>query len=494
MRRAPEAIPSWARTRSHLALITVLGFALIVMLRPEASAQTDLATLQQNQQALTQALNLAWVLLAGFLVMFMQVGFALLETGFTRAKNAVNVMAMNLMIYPIGLAGFWMTGYALMLGGVSQWPSLGGANRALHHELAIRIGGHSYGLIGLSKFALLNVSHDPAGLAMFLFTVVFMDTAATIPTGAMAERWKFSAFFIYGFFISMFLYPLYGNWVWGGGWLSQLGVNLGLGHGCVDFAGSSVVHMTGGVAALAGTIVLGPRIGKFRRDGAIGHIPGHNLPYAMVGTLILAFGWFGFNAGSTLSASDSRIAIIAVNTMLASAGGALSALLYLWERHGKPDIAMACNGLLGGLVAITAPCAFVTPEAAMLIGLIAGLIVVAGVITLERHLRIDDPVGAIAVHGCGGLWGALALGLFADGTYGDGWNGVAGPVRGLLYGDSGQFFAQLIGVTVNAVVVFALSMAFFVIVERTIGNRVHAEVEWSGLDPLEMGSEAYPHV
>jgi ammonium transporter, Amt family len=494
VRRAPEAIPSWARTRSHLALITVLGFALIVMLRPEASAQTDLATLQQNQQALTQALNLAWVLLAGFLVMFMQVGFALLETGFTRAKNAVNVMAMNLMIYPIGLAGFWMTGYALMLGGVSQWPSLGGANRALHHELAIRIGGHSYGLIGLSKFALLNVSHDPAGLAMFLFTVVFMDTAATIPTGAMAERWKFSAFFIYGFFISMFLYPLYGNWVWGGGWLSQLGVNLGLGHGCVDFAGSSVVHMTGGVAALAGTIVLGPRIGKFRRDGAIGHIPGHNLPYAIVGTLILAFGWFGFNAGSTLSASDSRIAIIAVNTMLASAGGALSALLYLWERHGKPDIAMACNGLLGGLVAITAPCAFVTPEAAMLIGLIAGLIVVAGVITLERHLRIDDPVGAIAVHGCGGLWGALALGLFADGTYGDGWNGVAGPVRGLLYGDSGQFFAQLIGVTVNAVVVFALSMAFFVIVERTIGNRVHAEVEWSGLDPLEMGSEAYPHV
>jgi Amt family ammonium transporter len=494
VRRAPEAIPSWARMRSKFGPITILGFALIVMLRPEASAQTDLATLQQNQQALTQALNLAWVLLAGFLVMFMQVGFALLETGFTRAKNAVNVMAMNLMIYPIGLAGFWMTGYALMLGGVSQWPSLGGANRALHHELAIRIGGHSYGLIGLSKFALLNVSHDPAGLAMFLFTVVFMDTAATIPTGAMAERWKFSAFFIYGFFISMFLYPLYGNWVWGGGWLSQLGVNLGLGHGCVDFAGSSVVHMTGGVAALAGTIVLGPRIGKFRRDGAIGHIPGHNLPYAIIGTLILAFGWFGFNAGSTLAASDSRIAIIAVNTMLASAGGALSALLYLWERHGKPDIAMACNGLLGGLVAITAPCAFVTPEAAMLIGLIAGLIVVAGVITLERHLRIDDPVGAIAVHGCSGLWGALALGLFADGTYGDGWNGVAGPVRGLLYGDNGQFFAQLIGVTVNAVVVFALSMAFFVIVERTIGNRVHAEVEWSGLDPLEMGSEAYPHV
>jgi Amt family ammonium transporter len=252
--------------------------------------------------------------------------------------------------------------------------------------------------------------------------------------------------------------------------------------------------MTGGIAALAGTIVLGPRIGKFRRDGMISLLPGHNLPLAMAGTLILAFGWFGFNAGSTLAASDSRIAIIAVNTMLASAGGALSSMLFLWERHGRPDMGMACNGLLGGLVAITAPCAFVTPEAAMLIGLIAGLIVVAGVIMLERSLHIDDPVGAIAVHGFSGLWGALALGLFADGTYGDGWNGVAGPVRGLLYGDSGQFFAQLIGVTANAIVVFGLSLAFFLIIERTIGNRVHAEVEWSGLDPLEMGSEAYPHV
>jgi Amt family ammonium transporter len=459
-----------------------------------AYAQNQFVSIQQNQQALVQALNLAWVLIAGFLVMFMQVGFALLETGFTRAKNAVNTMAMNLMIYPIGLAGFWLTGYALMMGGVSQWPSLGPDNHILHHELAIRIGGHSYGLIGFSKFALLNMSHDPASLAIFLFAVVFMDTAATIPTGAMAERWKFSAFFIYGFFVSMFLYPLYGNWVWGGGWLSQLGVNLGLGHGHVDFAGSSVVHMTGGVAALAGSIVLGPRIGKFRRDGAISLLPGHNLPFAIIGTLILAFGWFGFNAGSALAASDPRIAIIAVNTMLASAGGALSSLLYLWERHGKPDIAMACNGLLGGLVAITAPCAFVTPEAAMLIGLIAGLVVVAGVLALERRLRIDDPVGAIAVHGFSGIWGALALGLFADGTYGDGWNGVAGPVRGLFYGDSGQFIAQLIGVTTNVIVVFVLSLAFFIIIDRTIGNRVHAEVEWSGLDALEMGTEAYPNV
>jgi Amt family ammonium transporter len=440
-----------------------------------------------------QSLNMAWVLVCGFLVMFMQVGFAMLETGFTRAKNAVNTMAMNLIIYPIGLIGFWLAGYALMMGGVAQWPSLGTIPIA-RRELALQIGAHRYGLLGFGKFALVTVSHDPASLAMFLFAVVFMDTAATIPTGAMAERWKFSAFFIYGFFMSMFLYPLYGNWVWGGGWLSQLGVNAGLGHGHVDFAGSSVVHMTGGVTALAGALVLGPRMGKFRRDGAIGLLPGHNLPMAIVGTLILAFGWFGFNTGSTLAASDSRVGIIAVNTMLSSAGGALTAMLYLWHRYNKPDVAMACNGLLGGLVAITAPCAFVGPAAAVLIGVIAGLVTVWSVLELERRFRVDDPVGAIAVHAVCGLWGALALGILADGTYGDGWNGVGGTVRGILYGDPGQLVAQMIGVTVNLVVVFLLALAFFVVVERTIGNRVPAEVEWSGLDALEMGSEAYPNV
>ena len=440
-----------------------------------------------------QSLNMAWVLVGGFLVMFMQVGFAMLETGFTRAKNAVNTMAMNLIIYPIGLIGFWLAGYALMMGGVTQWPSLSTVPIA-HRELALQIGAHRYGLLGFGKFALVTVSHDPASLAMFLFAVVFMDTAATIPTGAMAERWKFSAFFIYGFFMSMFLYPLYGNWVWGGGWLSQLGVNAGLGHGHVDFAGSSVVHMTGGVTALAGALVLGPRIGKFRRDGAIGLLPGHNLPMAIVGTLILAFGWFGFNTGSTLAASDSRVGIIAVNTMLSSAGGALTAMLYLWHRYNKPDVAMACNGLLGGLVAITAPCAFVGPAAAVLIGVIAGLVTVWSVLELERRFRVDDPVGAIAVHAVCGLWGALALGILADGTYGDGWNGVSGTVRGILYGDPRQLAAQMIGVTVNLVVVFLLALAFFVVVERTIGNRVPAEVEWSGLDALEMGSDAYPNV
>ena len=437
------------------------------------------------------ALDLAWVLICGFLVMFMQLGFAMLETGSTRSRNALNTMAMILVIYPVGVIGFWLTGYGFMLGGVQKWLSLGDTTVG-HAELTIHLAGRTFGLLGLAKFALVSVSHDPASLAMFLFSVVFMDTAATIPTGSMAERWKFSAFVVYGFFISMFLYPLYGNWVWGGGWLAQMGRDFGLGHGHVDFAGSTVVHMTGGVTALAGTAVLGPRIGRFRRDGAIGAMPGHNLPLMVAGTLILAFGWFGFNTGSTLAASDPRIGLIAANTMLASAAGLLSALFYLWLEHGKPDIAMACNGLLGGLVAITGPCAFVNPDAAVLIGLVAGLVVVGANLFIERRLRIDDPVGAIAVHGACGAWGALALGLLADGSYGAGWNGVAGPVRGLLYGEPRQFVAQLIGVIVNFVVVYGIAFFFFVIVERLIGNRVPAEVEYTGLDALEMGSDAYP--
>jgi Amt family ammonium transporter len=437
------------------------------------------------------SLSLVWVILTGALVMFMQVGFALVETGFTRAKNAVNTMAMNLLIYPIGVIGFWAIGFGLMYGGFAGWPSLGGS-AVPHHELGISWGASHLGLIGGAKFALVEVGEDPAHLAMFLFATVFLDTAATIPTGAMAERWKFSAFVVYGFFMSALLYPLYGNWVWGGGWLSQLGTTFGLGHGHVDFAGSSVVHMTGGVTALAGSLVLGPRLGKFRRDGTVGVMPGHNLPMTVIGTGILAFGWFGFNAGSTVAGSDPRIALIAANTMLSSASGALTALFYVWYRQHRPDVGLACNGLIGGLVAITAPCAFVSPAAAVLIGVVAGLLVVWVVAILDGRLRIDDPVGAIAVHGAAGAWGALAVGLFADGTYGSGWNGVAGPVTGLLFGDSRQFVAQLIGVFVNVLVVFGLAFAFFALLERTMGNRVSPEVERNGLDVPEMGSEAYP--
>jgi Amt family ammonium transporter len=439
----------------------------------------------------SQSLNLAWVLLTAFLVMFMQLGFAMVETGFVRSKNAVHTMAMNLIVYPIGLVGFWLLGYGVAMGGVEQWPTLGPTGGP-HAELGLRFGSHFFGLVGGSKFALVSVAHDAPNLAMFLFSVVFMDTAATIPTGALAERWKFSAFVVYACFMSMILYPLYANWVWGGGWLSALGVHFGLGHGHVDFAGSSVVHMTGGVTALAGAIVVGPRIGKFRKDGTIAMIQGHNLPLVVSGTFVLAFGWFGFNAGSTLAASEPKIAEITVNTALASATGALTALLYVWQRLGRPDVAMACNGLLGGLVAITAPCAFVAPAAAALIGVVAGLLVALTVSALENLWNIDDPVGAIPVHGACGAWGAISLGLLADGSFGEGWNGVAGPVRGLLFGDPTQLAAQFIGVVTNAVVVFALAYLFFRVAERTIGNRVLPEAETTGLDEMEMGSDAYP--
>jgi len=434
--------------------------------------------------------NLAWLLIAGFLVMFMQVGFAMVETGFTRAKNAVHTMAMNFVIYPLGVVGFWLVGYGFMFGGLPGWPSLSSSTVGAH-EVGVRLGGHFWGLLGLSKFGLVTVAQDPANLAMFFFAAVFMDTAATIPTGALAERWKFSSFLLYGGFMSVILYPLFGNWVWGGGWLAGLG-RLGWGHGHVDFAGSSVVHMTGGVTALVGSRVVGPRLGKFRRDGSVSAIPGHNLPLAMLGTLILAFGWFAFNAGSTLSLEDRRIALIAVNTLLASASGSLAALVAVWQTMRRPDMGMACNGLLGGLVAITASCAFVSPSAAVLTGLVAGLLVVAGTHFLERRLRIDDPVGAISVHGVCGLWGCLALGLFADGTYGEGWNGVRGPVRGLFFGDGWQLVAELVGVVVNLVVVGGLALAFFALTHRLLGHRVTQEAELAGLDSSEMGSAAYP--
>ncbi len=262
-------------------------------------------------------INIMWTLITGFLVMFMQAGFALVETGFTQKKNAAHVMAMNFMVYGIGMFGFWVCGFALMFGGALGAATLGGGQGVIPHEYIVHLFGHDFGIWGTVGYFLNSNVYDVGVFALFLFQMVFMDTTATIPTGAMAERWTFKSFIIYGLFISMFVYPLFGNWVWGGGWLSQLGVNFHLGHGHVDFAGSSVVHMVGGVAALAGAVVLGPRIGKYGKDGTVNTIPGHNIPMALLGTFILAFGWFGFNPGSTLAGSDFRISIIAVNTMMA---------------------------------------------------------------------------------------------------------------------------------------------------------------------------------
>jgi Amt family ammonium transporter len=321
--------------------------------------------------------------------------------------------------------------------------------------------------------------------------MVFMDTTATIPTGAMAERWKFISFVLFSFVISTLIYPIFANWTWGGGWLANLGTNFGLGHGHVDFAGSSVVHMTGGVAALVGAKILGPRTGKYTKDGKAVPIPGNNIPMALLGTFILAFGWFGFNPGSTLAGTDTRIAIIAVNTMLASASGAFAAAVYVWSRYGKPDPTWMANGMLAGLVAITAPCAFVGAPSAILIGAVAGVLVVVSAVFIEQTLKIDDPVGASSVHGTCGAWGVLSLGLFSNGSYGDGFNGVPGKVTGLFFGDSSQFFAECIGVLVNFAYVGGMTAIALYVIGKLVGNRVSVEDELAGLDLPELGVLGY---
>jgi len=468
---------------------TTGGAADVVAANPSAPTVQELAAEIGHTKI---AGNFVWILLAGFLVMFMQAGFAFCETGFTRAKNASHTMAMNMMVYGIGLLGYWACGYALQMGGIGAVAALGNTG-PLASEYTISIAGHTFGLFGTTGFFLGGEAYDVSVFGLFLFSMVFMDTAATIPTGAMAERWKWGSFVAYALFMSMFIYPIFGNWVWGGGWLSQLGKEFGLGHGHVDFAGSSVVHLVGGVAAFVGARVLGPRIGKYEPDGRVNTIPGHDMPMAILGVLILAFGWFGFNAGSTLSGGDLRIAVVAVNTMLGSAAGAVSAMIAIYYLRGKPDLSFMANGMLAGLVAVTAPCAFINSTGAVLIGLIAGVLLVGATIFVEHRLKVDDPVGAISVHGVNGAWGVIAVGLFADGTYGAGLNGVAGGVRGLFYGGGmGQLSAEIIGAVVCIAFTFTAFQVFFKIVGYLIGNRVSAAVEQEGLDLGEIGVPAYP--
>jgi len=446
-----------------------------------------LATVGHNRVAI----NMMWTLTTGFIVMFMQTGFAMVETGLTQAKNAAHTFAMNFLIYPLGMLGFYVLGFGIMFGGLGAIGTMGGY-AGLNHEITVNLFGKTFGILGGKGFFLTGTSYDVAVFALFLFQMVFMDTTATIPTGAMAERWKYSSFVFYGLLVGSVIYPVYGNWVWGGGWLSQLGANFGLGHGHADFAGSSVVHLTGGVLAFVGAWMIGPRLGKYKKDGTANPIPAHSIPMAMIGTFILAFGWFGFNPGSTLAATDLRISVVAVNTMLAGATGAFAATLWMWLiRTGKPDPSMMCNGMLAGLVAITAPCAFVNAPAACLIGIIAGILVIEAAFFIEQKLKIDDPVGAIAVHGFNGAWGCIALGLFADGTYGDGWNGVPGAVRGLFYGDASQLTAQIIGVSANIVAIGILAFVTFKINDLIFGLRVKPDVEAEGLDMDEMGVPGY---
>jgi Amt family ammonium transporter len=443
------------------------------------------------------AINFVWTLITGYLVMFMQLGFALLESGLARAKNANHTMMMNMAVYGIGMFAYWLIGFAIQMGGVGAVANLGGT-APLSAEFTVTLFGKPFGLFGQHGLFLMHKgTYDVGVMVLFLFQMVFMDTGATIPTGAAVERWKFSAFIVTSFLFAAFTYPLFANWAWGGGWLANLGANFGLGKGYCDFAGSGVVHAVGGLSALAIAIILGPRIGKFSRTGKPQVILAHDIVMVITGCLILAFGWFGFNPGSTLGASGSgnlRISSIAVNTMLASATGLMSAMLYMWLVYSKPDASMTGNGFLAGLVAITAPSGFVNPLGAILIGLIAGVLVCISVAFVERVLKVDDPVGAVSVHGTCGIWGVISLGLFADGksNYGGAWNGVNGSVTGLFYGDAGQLVAQLIGVATLLGFVFTLSFLFAFVVDLFVGQRTSVKSELEGLDLPEMGAMAYP--
>jgi len=443
------------------------------------------------------AVNFVWTLITGFLVMFMQAGFAMVESGLCRVKNANHTYMMNFFVYGCGLLAYWLIGFAIQMGGAAGNGNLGGL-QPLASEHMLSILGTNWGIFGQAGMFLSGHPYDVGVMVIFLFEMVFMDTALTIVTGACAERWKFLAFAVSSVLMGAFTYPLYGNWAWGGGWLSQLGSNLGLGNGYCDFAGSGVVHAVGGITALAVCLIIGPRIGKFNRDGSSNPIIGHDISAVLIGCFILAFGWFGFNPGSTLGASAAgnlRIGSIAVNTMLAGCTGTFGAILYMWAFKGKPDASMSGNGLLAGLVAITAPSGFVSTVGAAIIGLVAGVLVCLSCAFVENVMKVDDPVGAISVHGTNGLWGVLSIGLLADGTsnYGGSWNGVNTSVKGLFYGgDAGQLAAQLVGISTLIGFVFTFSFVLNMVIEFFVGHRVSAETEIAGLDIPEMGQLGYP--
>jgi len=408
---------------------------------------------------LTRGIDTAWVLITGFLVFWMQAGFALVEAGLTRSKNTTNILFKNLIDFVFASLAFWAIGYAFMFG-----TSAGGF-----------IGTSGYFISGGEDF----ISNVPV-LAFWFFQLVFAGTAATIVSGAMAERTKFSAYLIYSFFITAIIYPIAGHWIWGGGWLWT----LPFGDGFRDFAGSTVVHSIGGWLALVGAIVLGPRIGRFTKDGKAVAIPGHSITLATLGVFILWLGWFGFNPGSQLAISGSNadaVALVAANTNLAAAAGALVAMVVSWWFVAKkPDLGTSLNGALAGLVAITAPCAYVTPGYAILIGAIGGVIVVYGTVWLEK-LKIDDPVGAVPVHLFNGAWGTVSIGLF----------GSVG-IGSLITGDGGQqLISQLIGIVAVGVWCLVTGFILFLSIKAINGLRVAPEEEIEGLDILEHGTQAY---
>lgn len=446
------------------------------------------------------ATNFAWTLNTGYLVLFMQAGFALLTCGLVRKKNAAHLMMLNFAAYVFAFIAYYAVGYAFQFGAVAvnAAPTNLGGTPTLNHFL---LGSGLWGFLGGNGFFMAGPGYDAGSNVLALFEVVFMETAGYIIVGSICERITFGAFLLCELFVGAILYPVFGCWVWGGGWLSQLGNTMGLGHGYVDFAGSTVVHAIGGFCAMALSIVLGPRLGKYGPDGKPRAFPAHNIVFVVTGTFILLFGWMGFNPGSTLGATDLRISVVAINTNLAAVAGSATAMLFWYMKFGKPDITMACNGMLAGLVAITAPCAFVGPTSAIVIGILAGLVVCLGVLFNDNVTKIDDPCGAISVHGFCGVLGGLCLGLFADGTYGQGWNGVGATtylghagqgVTGLLYGDSKQFMVQLMGAAICVAWAFGATFIVFKVVNSVKSMRVSKEVEQEGLDVPEFGLLGYP--
>lgn len=437
----------------------VPGLLLVLTLASPSFAQGG-----QQPDATKVALDTIWTLITAFLVFWMNAGFACLEAGLCRAKNAVNILAKNFVVFAVSSLAFWIVGFGLMFGngtdffGTSGWALAGADNSPAT--------GDAYSGV----FSALNWTGVPL-MAKFFFQLVFAGTAATIVSGAVAERIKFLSFIVFSFVLVALIYPIGGHWAWGGGWLSKMGF--------LDFAGSTVVHSIGGWCALSGVIVLGPRIGKFMADGSVRPIPGHNMGLATLGTLILWLGWFGFNPGSTMAADANAIASIALNTNMAAAAGCLSATAVAWIALGKPDLSMILNGTLAGLVAITAPCSVVNVASSVLIGLLAGVIVVYAVLFFDK-VKLDDPVGALSVHLVNGVFGTLCVGLFAT----DG---------GLFFGGGvAKLLVQVYGVLSVGVVTFVLSAIAWYILKMTMGIRVSAAEESEGLDVGEHGMEAYP--
>ncbi len=432
--------------------IRILFFTMLLLLAINTSIYSqETAAVEQG----TSGLDTLWVLVTAFLVFFMQAGFGMVEAGFIRAKNTCNILTKNFLDYCMASIAFFVFGYALMF-------------------------GSGNGFIGKTGWFLIGAESGSSTVPLFaflLFQTAFCGAAATIVAGGMAERMKFHAYLIYSFIISAFIYPIVGHWIWGGGWLAKLGF--------ADFAGSTVVHTVGGVAALIGTIILKPRIGKYNADGTVNAIPGHSIPLASLGVFILWFGWFGFNPGSTLSVGDGDlIGRVAINTNLAAAAGAIFGLIVIWMISGKPDLSMVMNGSLAGLVAITAPCAFVEPWSAIVIGAIGGIIVVLGAILLDK-VKVDDPVGAVPVHAMSGIWGTISIGLFGEKAL-----NVAN--NGLFYGGGlKQLGIQALGALSTVIFVLITMGILFKLIDVTIGLRVKPEEELKGLDIGEHGMESY---